>query len=220
MRTNRRKMMRLILPNTYERLKYVDNGENKVGSQTWYDAPFILTNIILSKDTRINLDIAIKYFYKGGYGYNIAGQYSPDNANIDYFIGSNDNRNIIVKSYDKVHTANLLTTKGQYEDRKRIIITADLSNNSLIVDFGKGNVERVTSTSAVILTHKKQISLLTITPHLPPYCRLYGSEIYQQNVLVCKLVPAKRKSDGMIGMYDTIGDRFYTSPNRLAFTGG
>lgn len=33
-------------------------------------------------------------------------------------------------------------------------------------------------------------------------------------------IPAKRKSDGVIGMYDLVGRKFYTSPNGVAFTGG
>ena len=33
-------------------------------------------------------------------------------------------------------------------------------------------------------------------------------------------IPVKRKSDGVIGMYDIIGRKFYTSPNGVAFTGG
>lgn len=35
-----------------------------------------------------------------------------------------------------------------------------------------------------------------------------------------KFIPAKRKSDGVIGMYDLVGRKFYTSPNGVAFTGG
>lgn len=35
-----------------------------------------------------------------------------------------------------------------------------------------------------------------------------------------KFIPVKRKSDGMIGMYDLVGRKFYTSPNGIAFTGG
>ena len=33
-------------------------------------------------------------------------------------------------------------------------------------------------------------------------------------------IPAKRKSDGTIGMYDLVGRKFYTSPNGVAFSGG
>lgn len=34
-----------------------------------------------------------------------------------------------------------------------------------------------------------------------------------------KFIPVKRKSDGVIGMYDLVGRKFYTSPNGMAFTG-
>ena len=37
---------------------------------------------------------------------------------------------------------------------------------------------------------------------------------------VRNFIPAKRKSDGVIGMYDLVGRKFYTSPNGVAFTGG
>lgn len=33
-------------------------------------------------------------------------------------------------------------------------------------------------------------------------------------------IPVKRKSDGVIGMYDLVGRKFYTSPNGVAFSGG
>lgn len=221
MRTNRRKMMTVPLPKMYERLTYVDNGEDSFGpSGVLYQVPFILTDIILSKDTKISLDIAIKYFKKQNYGYNIAGSYSPTNANIVYLIGTTDARKIEFSYNNKSGTKVRVYTEGQYEDRKRIGITTDMSNGSLTVDFGNGNVERRTGVPASEITMKKRISILTLTPFLPPFCRLYGSKIYQQNVLVCKLIPAKRRSDGVIGMYDVIGDKFYTSSNALAFTGG
>lgn len=35
-----------------------------------------------------------------------------------------------------------------------------------------------------------------------------------------KFIPVKRKSDEVIGMYDLVGRKFYTSPNGVAFTGG
>lgn len=37
---------------------------------------------------------------------------------------------------------------------------------------------------------------------------------------VRNFIPVKRKSDGVIGMYDLVGRKFYTSPNGEAFTGG
>ena len=37
---------------------------------------------------------------------------------------------------------------------------------------------------------------------------------------VRNFIPAKRKSDGVIGMYDLVGRKFYTSPNGVEFIGG
>lgn len=36
---------------------------------------------------------------------------------------------------------------------------------------------------------------------------------------VRNFIPAKRKLDGVIGMYDLVGKKLYTSPNGMAFTG-
>lgn len=49
----------------------------------------------------------------------------------------------------------------------------------------------------------------------------YGSfKIYDNGKLIRDFIPAKRKLDGVIGMYDLVGRKFYTSQNGEAFTGG
>lgn len=50
--------------------------------------------------------------------------------------------------------------------------------------------------------------------------KCYGVKISEGNQLVRHFIPVKRKSDGVIGMYDLVGRKFYTSPNGVAFTGG
>lgn len=50
--------------------------------------------------------------------------------------------------------------------------------------------------------------------------KCYGVKISEGNQLVRHFIPVKRKSDGVFGMYDIIGRKFYTSPNGEAFTGG
>ena len=49
---------------------------------------------------------------------------------------------------------------------------------------------------------------------------VYSLIITYDGKLVRNFIPAKRKSDGVIGMYDLVGKKFYTSPNGEAFTGG
>ena len=50
--------------------------------------------------------------------------------------------------------------------------------------------------------------------------KCYGVKVSERNQLVRHFIPVKRKSDGVIGMYDLVGRKFYTSPNGVAFTGG
>ena len=50
--------------------------------------------------------------------------------------------------------------------------------------------------------------------------KCYGVKISEGNQLVRHFIPVKRKSDGVIGMYELVGRKFYTSPNGVAFTGG
>lgn len=56
---------------------------------------------------------------------------------------------------------------------------------------------------------------------------IYEHKIFQIKIskdsnkkLDAHFIPVKRKSDGVIGMYDLVGRKFYTSPNGVAFTGG
>lgn len=49
---------------------------------------------------------------------------------------------------------------------------------------------------------------------------IYYFNIKENGKYIMKLIPVKRKSDGVIGMYDTIGGKFYTSPNGAKFSGG
>lgn len=50
--------------------------------------------------------------------------------------------------------------------------------------------------------------------------KIFYFKMYKGETIVLSLIPVKRKSDGVIGMYDLVGRKFYTSPNGEAFTGG
>ena len=50
--------------------------------------------------------------------------------------------------------------------------------------------------------------------------RVHYAKIYNDGTLVRNFIPAKRNSDGAIGMYDTVNDRFYTNAGTGTFTAG
>lgn len=50
--------------------------------------------------------------------------------------------------------------------------------------------------------------------------RIYNFIYSSDGKRIVQLIPCKRKSDGVIGMYDLVGRKFYTSPNGVSFIGG
>lgn len=50
--------------------------------------------------------------------------------------------------------------------------------------------------------------------------RLYSCEIYDDGILVRDYVPAKRNSDGVLGLYDLVNDVFYTNAGTGTFIAG
>ena len=52
------------------------------------------------------------------------------------------------------------------------------------------------------------------------YARVYSAQIYNSNILVRNFIPCYRKSDNVIGLYDTVGKQFYTNAGTGTFTKG
>ena len=55
---------------------------------------------------------------------------------------------------------------------------------------------------------------------VPSKSRIYNFIYSSDGNRLVELIPCKRKSDGVIGMYDLVGRKFYTSQNGVSFTGG
>ena len=51
-------------------------------------------------------------------------------------------------------------------------------------------------------------------------CKIHFAKVYIKDSLTMNFIPCKLKSNGMVGMYDLVGRKFYTSPNGVAFMGG
>lgn len=226
MRTNRRKLLFLNkIPSEYIKLRYVST-ERKYGIHPKYDVPFILTDVIATIDTRIEMTLLLyrHHIESDGYiwGYNIAGGYSPGN-DADFKISTtsfkvpgkfdNDYNNFTISTND------IVKVDYPVPYNKVCKIYVDVSSNFLKVDFGDGVIKSAMSDKKPVKVNNKKISFMTLTPFIPPFGNLYGAKIYHGNVLKCNLVPVKRKSDGVIGMYDLVGKKLYTSPNGMAFTG-
>jgi hypothetical protein len=54
----------------------------------------------------------------------------------------------------------------------------------------------------------------------PTPCKMYMFRVYGEDGLLRDFIPAKRKSDGAIGMYDSVTKGFFTNIGNGSFTAG
>lgn len=198
MRTERRKMMILHeLPITYERLKYISNPNKG----------YIDTGFVPNQDTRIVCTIKTpkigEYFFCFG-----SSSTWTSNA-FEFWAWESYRRSQI--SYDG---------QGVYRDRVPFDTLCE-------IDFNK-NVCNYNGVTNTFLYKEFTCPWNLFIWHSNRYgSNIYGNvdyydsfKIYDNGKLIRDFIPAKRKSDGVIGMYDLVGRKFYTSSNGVAFTGG
>lgn len=195
MRTNRRRTMKLI-GGPYERIEYIESN----GSS------YIDTGIYGSDS--LDIEILIHYTYKNSVFF-IASRKSAKELTYT-FVGDASLSHI---RFDYNNTLNVL---GYYID-KISIRKSGLGvyiNNVWKMSVDKG---KFTTPSTLLLFGILQNGAVNSSP---AGGKVYFLKMKENGVLVRDFVPAKRKSDGVIGMYDLIGRKFYTSPNGVAFTRG
>ena len=107
----------------------------------------------------------------------------------------------------------------------------DSSVNDYIIDINK-NVVNFNGTDYTItdnvFTADYPIHIFTrnadnvSSPASANYCKmkLYSFEVWENNVKVRDMIPCYRIADGEIGMYDVVGNQFYTNAGAGTFTKG
>ena len=107
--------------------------------------------------------------------------------------------------YNKVF--NFIAEVNDTSPKKKITLNVD-NNISATNDTNNGNYKANT------------ITLFTVNNGFFFKGRLYKLDIYDDNVLKRRLVPCYRNSDNVIGLYDIVGNTFYTNSGTGTFTKG
>ena len=207
-----------VLPSIYEKLEYIANT----------NGGWILTNLYLTSKSTLNIKVQplIKEvmsfcgsteLFNGNDGYitkNAIGLgVSQNGSNFRFFWGSGGIQNV----------ANVnMATEGCL-DYKTLNIKLDrIYNLSIANNIASIDGEKVITLKNIEFETKYPFSIFQLSRSLPITSsrpqRIYDLEIGGD--LNAHFIPVKRKSDGVIGMYDLVGRKFYTSPNGVAFTGG
>lgn len=205
MRTDRRKMIRpSSLPTSYEMLEYIEN------TSTAY------------------IDCGLKP--KHTFDYEIKYEVNPYTVSPILSCKMNHNSEGNKEFYLFHSDTNAIFNVGS----KQIYLDIKTSM-PIYIKFGnyfiENLVEEEKSTEVIfdekmngaIITNLFLLALLDTSVQEEPFIskgKIWLLNINDNGKPIRKFIPVKRKSDGMIGMYDLVGRKFYTSPNGVAFTGG
>ena len=217
MRTDRRKfMVSRELPSNYERLEYIENPST---------AYILIPNLPIKDSMIIEIVFRIdKYLgdcaiYQGYVGIDA----NKTEVNVDsIWIGWGGNNFSMKKGKAKI-LINRPTPKygvdykyvfSKFKDKSQSTFNGTQIEGEYY--FGDSTLIHNYDDKEIFQLYLFNDSTLTRSSQSRIYNFIYSSD---GNRLV-ELIPCKRKSDGVIGMYDLVGRKFYTSPNGEAFTGG
>lgn len=198
MRTNRRKMIRQsILPAYYERLNYIENTSNayiNCGLQPKYTFDYEL------KADVITANVVLGFKYAGDssdFRFFYKGRFYFDVGTERIFTNSISNIPFYHVKFGNYYIKSV-NPKGYNATTNTFNETMNgvLLNNLHLFNDGY-------NTTLGFSTGK-----------------VYFLKINDKGKPIRDFIPAKHKSDGIIGMYDLVERKFYTSPNGVAFTGG
>ena len=218
MRTERRRMMLQLgnLPSAYQRLEYIVNANKS----------YIDTGVVSSNHIAIFCDFMLINANTGSdiigspYSWNAENNWTTERS-FSVGIGNHPYEYRVAYGSGQHHPINeneslwgvgdMLGTSWKLKQRYNISLNA---NHDFCI-----NGEKILSLDGT----KEFVGLGTITNNLDNInniINVYSLIITYDGKPVRNFIPAKRKSDGVIGMYDLVGKKFYTSPNGEAFTGG
>ena len=198
MRTGRRRM---LINDAFINLNYIYNSNYKA---------YIQTKLTITDNTRIELVVGIPKYTEE--------EIIKDNFFVVGFTMRADPNYIVVGKVQK-NNIYIWTSKEEsdltiFKDIKSKFVL-NMQKKSISFNNYSRDIRMVTG-GVISFGNIWNIKSMKATDR----SYYYGMKVWNGDNLVGNFIPVKRKLDGMIGMYDTIGDEFYTSPNGVAFTGG
>lgn len=205
MRTNRRKLMASReLPSNYERLEYIENTSTA----------YINTGIDASHFDKVYCKM-IRVAIVGEWD-TIWGTRIRSYTEARSLIVTNTNRFWLNHgSYDKISTIPCVLGK-MYET---LYNNGTYTINGKTETVGSGNPQN-TNPCYIFVGNSTLSNLPGSVGNYYVRAKIFDFKMYKGETILLSIIPVKRKSDGVIGMYDLVGRKFYTSPNGVAFTGG
>ena len=96
-------------------------------------------------------------------------------------------------------------------------IISEMTNNSIMLSV---NDIQNSYSGSMNGFPEEEVVLFRLCGHYVIYARLYYTKMWKNGTLVRYLIPAKRNSDNVVGMYDTVSKTFFTNAGSGAFITG
>lgn len=218
MRTERRKLLRRFgLPLDYEQLKYIENPSIAyilIPNLPIKDSMIVETDFLLN--TYLN-DCTIFQMIVGV----VANNIEVNVTSLQIGWGGNNFSIKSGKAGIKIGTpapkygVDWKFVFSKFENKRQVTLNGN--------QIESGTYYYGDSTLIGDYDNKETFKLFLFTNRdfIKPFrTRIYNFIYSADGKRIVQLIPCKRKSDGVIGMYDLVGRKFYTSPNGVAFTGG
>lgn len=199
------------LPNQYQQVDYIES----TGIQ------YIDTNYLISSENiQINLEYLINKNNKSDAWTCIVGV-QPNNIN----------RGLTIQSYINDITLSAGNKGGldgviiPYDTNVKYNIVAKANNNTISVTINNKDSDSVCFENSMIQTDHTYYIFAKNTNNRPVTssfisAKLYYLQIYDDDHMVKNFIPCYRKSDGEIGLYDTVTKQFFTNQGTGTFLKG
>lgn len=196
------------LPLGYTLLDYVESS----GTQ------YIDTGVVLGQDyTNTNIKLEYDALINNGANWQVCGTLGTDgiyigvNASdiIYYGTGFGDVSTGVTNPFVKCKYIN--------DAKNSVIKVTNLSTNTDIVNLTYTPVTKTTVLPMILFSFSTNAT--TISPHKMSG-KMYNAKIYNNNELIRHFIPAKRLSDSVIGMYDTVSGTFFINQGTGEFIAG
>ena len=187
------------VPNAYQEVEYIESDGNQR----------IDTGLIPSASQHYEFELQLLDLTASRY---ILGQYS---ASVQYYLYISSGSKLQVGwSFNYLDTITLDTNKHKYD------IYSDNSNVYVKQDGASVTTQtKISMTASRDLTLFKGVSSGSYTSWNAPQ-RLFSFKVSENNTLIRNFIPCYRKSDQVIGLYDTVSGQFFTNQGTGTFLKG
>ena len=203
---NRRRVMggkKGLFPSEYQEVEYIETDGNS----------YINLNETATIDCEIGLDCYVVYpqtvtnnqFYMGCRDEGCAA-----------IIGSQPN---LVYQFGDMHTSVYNQNVTQNERHKIVANNTGCYVDDTLYYQYRGSMSAVESTNHIMLFATSTTNDL-IEFAAGNGFRVYSAYVKKNNTYVKNVIPCRRKSDNVLGMYDTVTGTFYTNQGRGTFIAG